>query len=159
MQASLKNWGHDFLKSDDTVTGVGGKTDDTPGGTKERDKDRIENHVEGGENLDSSLNETGGDKNGDEKEDRAGTKRKPADTEEKRSKKRETRKGSEGGKSDEHGDLSKGDTVNWKWGTGHPHGKVLDVKEETCVSPAQRVDCTRLMSLLSWYKDKCHVEE
>lgn len=28
----------------------------------------------------------------------------------------------------------KGDTVSWKWGSGHPHGKVLDVKEEEYVS-------------------------
>ena len=76
--------------------------------------------------------------------DHAGDKRKPSAKKEKPTKKRETSKGHEGsesGESESEGgsesggyELAKGDTVSWKWGGGHPQGKVLDVKGEKYVS-------------------------
>lgn len=59
----------------------------------------------------------------------AGTKRKASDKEQRPSKKRETHKGHVKTKSGET-DLQKGDDVSWNWGGGHPHAKVLDVKED-----------------------------
>lgn len=59
----------------------------------------------------------------------AGAKRKASNKEQKPSKKRETDESHVRTKSGET-DLQKGDDVSWNWGGGHPHAKVLDVKDE-----------------------------
>lgn len=137
-QASLKNWGHDFVKAQGKEASGGDKHDET---SKET---RMKETRKGGHDGEKSKHEkrrglrSNGDENApvdkdDENEGHAGTKRKPSDKDAKPSKKRETHKGHDGGKSGES-DLAMGDTVSWKWGGGHPQGKVLDVKGEKYVS-------------------------
>ncbi|CAH0037906.1 unnamed protein product [Clonostachys solani] len=180
--ASLKNWGHDFLK---------GKEDDD----KHEDE---EAKNEGEDEKGEEAGEVEGDKH-------AGDKRKqPVKAQKGSKKKRETRKGAAGGqgkksdkddasdddededaedaedddnaqqqsngrgankrkegeKEEEDDDGKKdeddggkkangsgksakngpepGDTVSWKWGGGHPEGKVLDVKEEKATIKTKR---------------------
>ncbi|VUC24444.1 unnamed protein product [Clonostachys rosea] len=186
--ASLKNWGHDFLK---------GKQDD---GNDEEDDANNEEEDEQGEEAEE-----------DEGDKHAGDKRKQSPKAQKGSKKkRETRQGVAGGKKsdkddaadedegeedaeddedaqkqangerantrskdkskknkeeddeeedDDEGDDGKtnkddgkangsgksakngpdpGDKVSWKWGGGHPEGKVLDVKEEKATVKTKR---------------------
>lgn len=153
--ASLKNWGHDFLKAQDRN-----------GGDNEEEE--------------SQGDEDGDEIKGDDDEDKqAGDKRRTTRSQSGPNKKRETRKG-EGSKKegdeDEEDDEEyqeeegeddndegegddevdnkqsngkksngasskkgsngsgkgpkKGDTVSWNWGNGQPKGKVLDVKGE-----------------------------
>lgn len=107
-QASLKNWGHDFLraqgKEDTDANEQGSKSDDIHG---KKDVGAKNNH-----GRKKSL-ESGGD--GDEEhdvdgdvEERAGTKRKALRKELRSSKKRETQKGFDSTKS-EKGSLTDGD--------------------------------------------------
>uniref|UniRef100_A0A0B7JNK6 Hypervirulence associated protein TUDOR domain-containing protein n=1 Tax=Bionectria ochroleuca TaxID=29856 RepID=A0A0B7JNK6_BIOOC len=187
--ASLKNWGHDFLK---------GKEDNKAEGEDAKDEDEDEEAKNEGDD------EKGEEASEDEGDKHAGDKRKqPAKAQKGSQKKRETRQGEavgHGKKSDkdngadededgedvgdddvqqqsngkgakkraederedeEEGDGGKnnqddggkkangsgksakngpdpGDTVSWKWGGGHPEGKVLDVKEEKATVKTKR---------------------
>ncbi|CAH0026327.1 unnamed protein product [Clonostachys rhizophaga] len=188
--ASLKNWGHDFLK--------GKANDNKDEGEDAKDEEEDEGAKNEGED------EKGEEASEDEGDKHAGDKRKqPAKAQKGSQKKRETRQGEAGGhgkKSDkdngadededgedvgdddvqqqsngkgakkraedegedeEEGDDGKnnqddggkkangsgksakngpdpGDTVSWKWGGGHPEGKVLDVKEEKATVKTKR---------------------
>lgn len=79
--------------------------------------------------LASGEEETEVDETTNDEEKHAGEKRKASDKQHKPSKKRETEKFQVETKSRET-DLEKGDDVSWNWGGGHPHAKVLDVKDE-----------------------------
>ncbi|MBE3043775.1 HVA1 family protein [Candidatus Bathyarchaeota archaeon] len=154
----MKNWGHDFLKAQGKEAS---RSDKHPGKstkprtsqTREKEHDREGDEHEESENPESDEDE-------DAHVDHAGDKRKPSAKKEKPSKKRETQKGHKGGESGEgesdYGsesggyELAKGDTVSWKWGGGHPQGKVLDVKGEKYVSnkPAMTSPDANILLLL-----------
>ncbi|KAJ9149924.1 DNA-binding protein [Pleurostoma richardsiae] len=154
--ASLKNWGHDFLKGRDKNTSEQEQTSEANAeGHDNRQKQNVEARgPETREDHDGS-----GDGEGDIlKEDQQGTKRKAAERDDGPYKKRETRKGGSKGEDkasdsrqkeetddedskdfEEDGDAdnasttdapSEGDTVSWKWGRGKPSGKVVEVNEE-----------------------------
>ncbi|ROT38964.1 DNA-binding protein [Sodiomyces alkalinus F11] len=136
--ASLKNWGHDFLRAQ----GRDQPADETKVDEAETESGDGEKETEGKETKNQEAKEHDDDK-GQAEGDKTGEKRKKEDgldEEEGASKKRQTRQG-EGRDHKEinkEGDTearskngpSKGDIVSWKWGQGHPEGKVLDVKEE-----------------------------
>ncbi|OHW98221.1 DNA-binding protein [Colletotrichum incanum] len=147
--ASLKNWGHDFLKTQ----GKEGGAEKSNGKSSNQEDDEEEEEAE---KVDEGKTEE------DDKEtEKAGDKRKNASDENGASKKRQTRQGEgqateeseengnkkeateeigdeESEEDDEEGGDAKettkgpkkGDTVSWNWGNGQPEGKVLDVKGE-----------------------------
>lgn len=125
----MKNWGHDFLKTEENGDSDGDEEDDVASDKSEK-KEEVDDEKEESEEVETKDDGVNSDVDRHTKEAHAGTKRKPADDEPKPSKKRETQKGS-GGDESSDGEIAKGDTVTWKWGGGHPQGKVLDVKEET----------------------------
>ncbi|CAM1508982.1 Fc.00g027210.m01.CDS01 [Cosmosporella sp. VM-42] len=147
--ASLKNWGHDFLKAQ------GEKGQEDKGDDEEQDaveeKEEDENKVgdkrktSNGQSGTSKRRETqkGGSKksNDDEEESEEVSEEDPDDTDDDeeveegeksngQSFKRETEKHK--GKNDAKlkKGPKKGQTVTWNWGGGQPEGKVLDVKGE-----------------------------
>lgn len=151
--ASLKNWGHDFLKARGEADDDAGDEDDAEA---EKEED-IEEEVE-----EEDAEEESDEDEDDEGEKETGDKRKKAPTAQSgANKKRETAKGEaskdekngnevHNGKDGSNGNSKKdddddddeeesgkpakgpkpGDTVSWKWGNGNPEGKVLDVKDE-----------------------------
>ncbi|KAF6829704.1 hypothetical protein CPLU01_07786 [Colletotrichum plurivorum] len=99
--ASLKNWGHDFLKAQ-------GKESESKGDEKEKKESNGSKKQkngstkkEEGEKADDAEEEKG-DEEEDQSEEKAGDKRKKADEETGANKKRQTRQG-EGKKADENG--------------------------------------------------------
>ncbi|EMT73339.1 hypothetical protein FOC4_g10004706 [Fusarium odoratissimum] len=148
--ASLKNWGHDFLKAQ-------GKEN----GNAEEEGDDDEKQT--GEKRRASRSQTGSNKkretrkgestksNDEEEEEEEEEKEEDDDDEKKQGQKKQSNgqsKKSNGSSKkeedaeeeqddDEGGDDSgtkkgpkKGETVSWNWGQGQPKGKVLDVKAE-----------------------------
>ncbi|KAH7368809.1 DNA-binding protein, partial [Plectosphaerella cucumerina] len=151
--ASLKNWGHDFLKAQ--------------GETKGADKEDATEEKAAAEDEDAE---------GEDDSAKTGEKRKKTGEENGSSKKRETRQGegaaakddddkaeakngeskeeaeeevSEEDPDEDEGDAKtkgpkKGDTVSWKWGSGNPEGEVLDVKgEKTTITTKRGNEVTR----------------
>lgn len=156
--ASLKNWGHDFLKAQKANgASKGGKQEKKEDKKQDEEKEEVEEEEEDAE---------GEEEDGDAK---AGDKRKKSGEQNGSSKKRETRQGkgtstkdddgeeeeeqvSEEDPDEEQGDSKnggskskgtdkgpdKGDTVSWNWGNGQPEGKVLDVKDEKTTITTKR---------------------
>ena len=121
-QASLKNWGHDFLQAEGKERpGEEGKGDTARNKQKQNAPKNTHEKAKAGEKEGPNK---GGRQEASKDEARAGAKRKLADDEPKASKDEGSENGSGGG------GLEKGDTVTWKWGQGHPQGEVLDVKGE-----------------------------
>ncbi|GJC87867.1 hypothetical protein ColLi_10705 [Colletotrichum liriopes] len=154
--ASLKNWGHDFLKAQGKEGGAAKSN-----GKSSKQEDTKEEEVEQAD--DSKAEEA------DEETEKVGDKRKNASDENGTSKKRQTRQGegqatekseengNEEEATEENGDEEledddeedgdaeettkgpkKGDTVSWNWGNGQPEGKVLDVKGERTTIETKR---------------------
>lgn len=176
--ASLKNWGHDFLRAQGRDRHSGEVTADEvesgSGGKESKEKETEKKEPKEHDDEDNKVRD---------EEERTAEKRKKEDDpagENGASKKRQTHQGEGvptengpteqdegkkangtpqrsdgdskgdkeggGGASSENGP-SKGDTVSWKWGQGHPQGKVLDVKEEKYTwpfSPAPELFVRRL---------------
>lgn len=135
--ASLKNWGHDFLKGEmdasekESQPGQKRKTRASQVGSQKRhEPEKGGGGLEGeddkddkGDKDDKDDKDDKGDKDDkeeDEGEDEDGKDDKPADD---AKDKDATAKKSEPAPA-------KGDTVSWKWGAGHPKGTVLDVKPD-----------------------------
>lgn len=148
---SLMNWGHDPLRAfgrEGSNSGKGGNKSNT-------DKRKAEVEEDEEEEKDEDEQE---DDEAEENDKKAGDKRKKSAQQNGANKKRETRQsrssrrengeekkeGKDGEGDQEDNDYEendgnddsvdkvgpkKGDTVSWNWGSGHPHGVVLDVKE------------------------------
>ncbi|GKT58242.1 DNA-binding protein [Colletotrichum tofieldiae] len=159
--ASLKNWGHDFLKAQGKEGGA-----EKSNGKSSKQEDTKEEEVEQADD--------GKTEEADEETEKVGDKRKNASNENGTSKKRQTRQGegqatekseengNEEAATEENGDEEledddeedddeedgdveettkgpkKGDTVSWNWGNGQPEGKVLDVKGEKTTIETKR---------------------
>ncbi|ROW12049.1 hypothetical protein VMCG_00835 [Cytospora schulzeri] len=156
---SLMNWGHDPLRAlgrEEPSSDKGGSKSN-PGKRKAKEEGLGEEDEEDGEDKKEDEDEQGDDE-AEVETKRAGDKRKNPAQHNGANKKRETRQsrssrkdndeeeedgeGAEedddyeeddgnddsGGKPSKNGP-KKGDTVSWKWGSGHPHGVVLDVQE------------------------------
>ncbi|KAK6220963.1 DNA-binding protein [Colletotrichum tabaci] len=156
--ASLKNWGHDFLKAQGGGSSKGEEAHEKTGsnGSKEKngsnkkgEEEEEEEEEEEPEQVDDAEEEAAEET--EETEEKAGDKRKNASDENGSSKKRQTRQGEgkaaeeseENGGEDGDDDKTtkgpeKGDTVSWNWGNGHPEGKVLDVKGEKTTIETKR---------------------
>ncbi|GKT41168.1 uncharacterized protein ColSpa_01349 [Colletotrichum spaethianum] len=163
--ASLKNWGHDFLKAQGKESGAAKSNGKSSKKEGEDEEDEVE-QVDNGETEEAD----------EEVEEKSGDKRKNNSDENGTSKKRQTRQGEgqatkESGKNgnkkeeadEEDGDEEledddedggdgkettkgpkKGDTVSWNWGNGQPEGKVLDVKgEKTTIETKRGNEVTR----------------
>lgn len=150
---SLKNWGHDLLKSKSGAQGKSGSAKNGDSKSPSKNKNKNDNKEAEDEDEDEAPERD------EEKGKKAGDKRKkPAPKEETNgsNKKRQTRSSSkkaenggdqkdqdeeqdeDEGKQQKKGSSGKssgkgpkkGDTVSWSWGSGNPKGKVLDVKED-----------------------------
>ncbi|KLU85905.1 hypothetical protein MAPG_04924 [Magnaporthiopsis poae ATCC 64411] len=147
--ASLKNWGHDFLKGQAKETEA---EDGTEEGADDGSVHGDEQEPQPGEKRKTRASQAGAEKRQETEKGASG--KRPEYESEHESEQDDDAKGDEkqdGAKQDEQqGDATqdktadqepsepggradcpeKGDTVSWKWGGGHPEGKVLDVKEE-----------------------------
>lgn len=149
---SLMNWGHDPLKD------LGTGSSSTKKQEAESVEDENENEEEEAEEEEDEDEEEEQQDDGEAESNvhKAGGKRKKSAQSNGANKKRETAKGEssktdrdgEEEEEDDEGDQDdeevtkeksekktrkdgpkKGETVSWNWGSGHPQGKVLDVKE------------------------------
>lgn len=156
---SLKNWGHDPLKSQ------GGSKSSGKNGSKSSSKDKYDEAENNDQEEDGDEDEGKNGEKAEEDDKKAGDKRKKSGQQNGSNKKRETRQGASSKKNgedgadqdedenaeddEENGDQEeedggdessgkkpskngpkKGETVSWNWGSGNPEGKVLDVKED-----------------------------
>ncbi|KAH6691400.1 DNA-binding protein [Plectosphaerella plurivora] len=138
--ASLKNWGHDFLKAQGETKGA----DKEEATEKEEEKEDAEGEDDsaktgdkrkktGDENGSSKKRETRqgeGAATKDDKEDKAEAKNGDDKEEAEEEEVSEEDPDEDDGDGDVNKGPKKGDTVSWKWGNGNPEGKVLDVKGE-----------------------------
>lgn len=153
--ASLKNWGHDFLKAQDKSGG-----DDKEEEEEEEEDDQAEEDEDDGDDKQAgdkrrtTRSQSGANKKRETSKGQ-GTKKKNDDDEDEDDKDEEEyqeededeeeeenedeqddddedNKKSNGKKSNGSGKKGpkKGDTVSWNWGNGQPKGKVLEVKED-----------------------------
>ncbi|KAM5357312.1 hypothetical protein ACJZ2D_016398 [Fusarium nematophilum] len=145
--ASLKNWGHDFLKARDEKDG---RVEDEGGEEKEKDEEqtgdkRKTTGSQSGSNKkretrkgESKENEDEEDNDEDDEEKQANGKEQQSNGKATNGKAKNEKKGDD---EDEDDDTTpkkgpkKRETVSWNWGQGQPEGKVLDVKaEETSIT-------------------------
>ncbi|UPL00544.1 hypothetical protein LCI18_011478 [Fusarium solani-melongenae] len=133
--ASLKNWGHDFLKAR-------GKQDDE----KEEDGDK-----QAGDKRKTTQNQSGPNKKRETAKGESETKDEEEEeeiSEEDADEPKESKTSNGNSKNEKASNdkdestpmkgPKKGETVSWKWGQGEPEGKVLDVKAEE-IEPSIRV--------------------
>ncbi|KAF9772396.1 hypothetical protein IL306_009900 [Fusarium sp. DS 682] len=157
--ASLKNWGHDFLKAQGKENGSDKKEEkEEKEDAEDAEEEEGDDDKQTGEKRRATRSQTGSNKkretrkgestksNDEEEEDEE-----EDDDEEKKGQKKQSngqaKKANGSSKKDddaeeeqdddEGGDDSgakngpkKGETVSWNWGQGQPKGKVLDVKAE-----------------------------
>lgn len=150
--ASLKNWGHDFLKAKEENE-TGNKPDQN--GDAEDEEVEQGTEVKAGEKRKKASGDQKGAKKKQETRQTRTTRSKKqganGDDEESEGGDEEQANGHQDaeaededeeadGADDQNGSKDKakngpdpGDEVTWKWGAGHPKGKVLDVKEEKYV--------------------------
>ncbi|KAJ4328336.1 hypothetical protein N0V84_001207 [Fusarium piperis] len=142
--ASLKNWGHDFLKArgkqDDEKED--GNADDKQAGDK-----RKTTQSQSGPNKKRETAK--GESEAQDEEEEEEVSEEDAD-EPKQPKASNGKSKSEKTSNDDKDDSTpkkgpkKGETVSWKWGQGEPEGKVLDVKaEETSIKTKKGNEVTR----------------
>lgn len=155
---SLMNWGHDplraFVKEGSKSRKGGSKS--SPGKRKaEAEEDGQDGHEDGvgekdddkaeeddkhaGDKRKKSTQQNGANKKRETRQTRSSTKNKAKEEEEEKDQDgeddQEDGNYEEDDGNDDSGDKSskkgpkKGDTVSWNWGSGHPQGVVLDVKE------------------------------
>ncbi|ROV89289.1 hypothetical protein VSDG_09103 [Cytospora chrysosperma] len=152
---SLMNWGHDPLKAfekEGTNHEKEGNKSDT--GKRKTEVEEDEEDKEDEEDEEDDEADEGDKKAGDKRKSSAqqNSANKKRETRQSISSSKEhgedTKEGRDGGGDQEDDDYeesdsddesvdkssskagpNKGDTVSWNWGSGHPHGVVLDVKE------------------------------
>ncbi|EJT75036.1 hypothetical protein GGTG_08874 [Gaeumannomyces tritici R3-111a-1] len=139
--ASLKNWGHDFLKGAGTEGGMesepgekrktwasqagakkghgtakgGRKTEGEDEGAEKDNEDEGDKEDSGGKQDEDKVDDDKDDKpNDNAKEDKQAT----------------DKEATEEATDKSESAPEKGDAVSWKWGAGHPQGTVLDVKQD-----------------------------
>ncbi|KAH7113981.1 DNA-binding protein [Dactylonectria estremocensis] len=165
--ASLKNWGHDILKAQEAGDGgntskdsshpEATKSDDTRGahaGTKRKNSHtssgankkhetrsqaarkssasasaKAEKKPQGQKDSESDTDHQNGTEDLDDSENNDESEHTSVDEE--ADDQKDQNKGSAQGPS-------KGDTVSWPWGAGHPEGEVLDVKEQKATITTKR---------------------
>ncbi|KAM4065685.1 ABC transporter [Hirsutella rhossiliensis] len=154
--ASLKNWGHDILKSnkgnkeakngdseqqtsdkrkaDDKNTGANKKRETEKGRSSEENKagtaKKSRDEKNEAENADEDKEDDGEELEQEEEEETEGE----GEDEEEDEGKEEESKGAENPAKGP----KPGDTVSWNWGNGQPEGKVLDVKGERTTVETKR---------------------
>ncbi|KAL6363964.1 hypothetical protein LRP88_03395 [Fusarium phalaenopsidis] len=140
--ASLKNWGHDFLKAqgkgdnekeeeddDDKQAGDKRKTTQSQSGpNKKRETAKGESETKDEEEEEISEEDADEPKESRTSNGKSKNEKTPNNKDESTPKK----------------GPKKGETVSWKWGQGEPEGKVLDVKaEETSIKTKKGNEVTR----------------
>ncbi|KAJ4215495.1 hypothetical protein NW759_009915 [Fusarium solani] len=142
--ASLKNWGHDFLKAK-------GKEDN------EKEEEEDDDDKQAGDKRKTTQNQSGPNKKRETAKGESETKDEEEeeeiseeDADEPKESKTSNGKSKNEKTSNDKDDSTpkkgpkKGETVSWKWGQGEPEGKVLDVKsEETSIKTKKGNEVTR----------------
>lgn len=153
---SLKNWGHDPLKGQNGSKSSNGskskskdqeKEEEDDGQEEQNEEVEEENGDEEGEEDEKKAGDKrkkSGQQNGSNKkretrqgasskkngDDKADQDDEDAEDDGENDEQQEEDGGGSGGKKPSKNGPAKGETVSWKWGSGNPEGKVLDVKED-----------------------------